>query len=66
MQLDADEDGEPFFKPPAVAPAPLRPSDEQREGEEQYRAQRGNTGEPREQGESEQEAVAIATIEQEE
>lgn len=66
MQLDADEDGEPFFKPPAVAPAPLRTSDQQREGEEQHRAQQGNTGEPREQDESEQEAVAIATIEQEE
>ena len=66
MQLDADEDGEPFFKPPAVAPAPLRTSDQQRESEEQHRAQQGSTGEPKEQGESEQEAVAIATIEQEE
>lgn len=25
MQLDADDDGEPFFKPQAIAPAPLRP-----------------------------------------
>ena len=23
MQLDADEDGEPFFKPPSITPAPV-------------------------------------------
>lgn len=65
MQLDADEDGEPFFKPPAVAPAPLRPNDEHSEGEEQHRAQQSNTSEP-EEGKSEQGVAAIATAEQEE
>lgn len=64
MQLDADEDGEPFFKPPVVAPAPLQPSDEQPESEEQHRVQQSNTSEPRE--ESESEAAAIPTAEQEE
>ena len=23
MQLDADEDGQPFYRPPVIAPAPL-------------------------------------------
>lgn len=23
MQLDADEDGQPFYRPPLIAPAPL-------------------------------------------
>ncbi len=35
MQLDADEDGEPFFKPPALAPASVQQRDDQPEGEEQ-------------------------------
>ncbi|KAF6240431.1 hypothetical protein HO173_001099 [Letharia columbiana] len=64
MQLDADEDGEPFFKPPTVAPAPLRPSDEQSEGGQQHRAQQNITSESREDGEVEHGAAAIATTEQ--
>lgn len=60
MQFDADEDGEPFFKPPAVSPAPLRQQDEQH----------STTKHPPEQGIDEggttQEAAATATIEQEE
>ncbi|KAL8789248.1 MAG: hypothetical protein Q9195_006894 [Heterodermia aff. obscurata] len=60
MQFDADEDGEPFFKPPAVSPAPLRQQDEQQ----------STTKHPPEQGIDEggtaQEAAATATIEQEE
>ena len=28
MQLDADEDGEPFFKPPAISAAPAKPKEE--------------------------------------
>ena len=66
MQLDADEDGEPFFKPPAVASVPLRPSDEQPEGEGQHRAQQSTISESREEGESEQGAAAPAAAEQEE
>ena len=55
MQLDADEDGEPFFKPPAVAAAPLQPSDEPPEGKEQHQAQESSMSpsESREEGESE-------------
>ena len=64
MQLDADEDGEPFFKPPAVASAPLRPSDEQPEDKEQHR--QSNEIESGEQGESEQGAAVLAAAEQEE
>ena len=64
MQLDADEDGEPFFKPPAVVSAPLRPSDEQPESAEQHRAQQSNASESREEGESEQGAAAITAAEQ--
>ena len=60
MQFDADEDGEPFFKPPAVSPAPLRQQDEQQI----------TTKHPPEPGIDEggtaQEAAATATIEQEE
>ncbi|MCJ1230705.1 Vacuolar protein sorting-associated protein 5 [Toensbergia leucococca] len=35
MQLDADDDDEPFFKPPVVAPAPIRPEEagQQQRGE---------------------------------
>lgn len=28
MQLDADEDGEPFFRPPAISAAPAKPKEE--------------------------------------
>ena len=60
MQFDADEDGEPFFKPPAVSPAPPRHQDEQQ----------STMKHPTEQGIDEggtmQEAAATATIEQEE
>ncbi|KAI4285351.1 MAG: hypothetical protein L6R38_000707 [Xanthoria sp. 2 TBL-2021] len=28
MQLDADEDGEPFFRPPAISAAPAKPRDD--------------------------------------
>lgn len=66
MQLDADEDGEPFFKPPVVAAAPLQPSEEQPAGEEQHRAQQSNKSESREEGEIEQGAAAIAAAEPEE
>lgn len=50
MQLDADEDGQPFYRPPLIAPAPLltapAPTDEPQ-------LQQG--------GESGQEAAAVAT-----
>ena len=64
MQLDADEDGEPFFKPPGVVSVPSRSTDEQSEGAEQHRAQQSKTSESREEGESEQGAAAITAAEQ--
>lgn len=64
MQLDADEDGEPFFKPSAIAPAPLHNRKELHEGEQQQHSQDpSTTGQPREEGESQQAAAAIAIIE---
>ena len=68
MQLDADEDGEPFFKPPATGSAPLRQKDEQPDSEEQHRAQQNITSEtsgPREEGENEQGAVSVTQAEPE-
>lgn len=59
MQFDADEDGEPFFKPPAIAPAPLKP-DETKE-ESKQRPSRAGPGE----GETDQPAAAAAMVEQE-
>ena len=38
MQLDADEDGEPFFRPPSITPAPIRPHDDQQSSDEQQRS----------------------------
>lgn len=35
MQLDADEDGEPFFKPPAIPQSPLQQRNDQVQSEEQ-------------------------------
>ncbi|KAL8656486.1 MAG: hypothetical protein Q9210_000201 [Variospora velana] len=51
MQLDADEDGEPFFKPPPISAAPLKPKEESGHGLSE---------------ESAQEAAATVTVEQEE
>lgn len=38
MQLDADEDGEPFFRPPVIAPAPnpLKPRENQQPNQQQH------------------------------
>ena len=66
MQLDADEDGEPFFKPPAVGSAPLGQSEEQPEIKGQHRAQPDNRSEPMEAGENELDVSATAAAEQEE
>lgn len=51
MQLDADEDGEPFFKPPAISAAPAKPKEERVHGPSE---------------ESAQEVAATVTAEQEE
>ena len=63
MQLDADEDGEPFFKPPVISPAPIRQRDEQQSSDEQQPGEGSQAGV---EGETEQAAAATATIEQEE
>jgi hypothetical protein len=60
MQFDADEDGEPFFKPPALAPAPLKPSNSQEESKQFPTS--AISGE----GETDQAAAAAATLEPEE
>ncbi|KAL8701878.1 MAG: hypothetical protein Q9224_000291 [Gallowayella concinna] len=51
MQLDADEDGEPFFRPPAISAAPMKPTEEPA---------------PASKDGSDQEAAATMTAEQEE
>lgn len=73
MQLDADEDGEPFFKPRLLAPGPnplLAQQQQQQEGQEgqqQQADQAAPTVEPGGAGVvSDQAAAALATVEQEE
>jgi sorting nexin-1/2 len=76
MQLDADEDGEPFFKPPVLTPAPNpllshqhQQQRQQEEGEQEEQAQDQGvpTVEPGGAGAvSDQAAAALATVEQEE
>ena len=61
MQFDADEDGEPFFKPPAIASAPLKQPNDEQDGSKQRSLSTG-LGE----GETDQAAAAAATVEQEE
>ena len=39
MQMDADEDGEPFFRPPAISAAPAKPRDEPTLGSSESSAQ---------------------------
>lgn len=74
MQLDADEDGEPFFKPPVLAPGPnplLSQQHEQQQQQQTGQEQQANQGVPSvEPGGAdvvgEQVAAALATAEQEE
>lgn len=74
MQLDADEDGEPFFRPPVIAsaPNPLQPRDEnQRQHQQQQRSQNQDSasaepGGGDDGGAREVAVAASATIEQEE
>ena len=60
MQFDADEDGEPFFKPPAVSPAPIEQHDAQ-QPTKQHLPESGI-----DDSRTSQEAAAIATVEQDE
>ena len=66
MQLDADEDGEPFFKPPAVTAAPIQTSGGalQSQVEQQPRDNEETAVEP--EGETSQIAAEAVTAEQEE
>ena len=72
MQLDADEDGEPFFKPPSVSTAPIPKSGEpQSQGEREQQPQQAprDSEETLAAGEvetSQAAAAASATVEQEE
>ena len=61
MQLDADEDGEPFFKPQAIVPAPIHSREDQGPPRQGGESGLGVGG-----GESQVEVAARATVEQEE
>ncbi|MCJ1430127.1 Vacuolar protein sorting-associated protein 5 [Sticta canariensis] len=69
MQLDADEDGEPFFRPPVIAPSPP-PSHTQQQPQQQQdeEAQSRNPTivEPGGENERPQASAAMATVDQEE
>ena len=69
MQLDAEEDGEPFFKPQQQTGAPpvSGKQKELEDGEEQDVDQRPpQTGEDEQRGEAAQAAADRSTVEQEE
>ncbi|KAL9128104.1 MAG: hypothetical protein Q9217_003157 [Psora testacea] len=70
MQLDADEDGEPFFKPQPAVTAPFRNNQqkmqEDGEGVEQSQQRQGEEDGNIGEGETAQAAAATATLEQEE
>ena len=69
MQLDVDEDDEPFFKPAVVQTEPLIPKSK-REAQQQQQPDKGGpqtTVAPRDgASHAEVEAAATATVEQEE
>ena len=68
MQLDADEDGEPFYKPPAISPAPIQHRNEQQPSDEPSQGGQSLSGETLQdagEGETEQAAAATATTEHE-
>lgn len=80
MQLDANDDGEPFFKPPVLAPAAatgerspeLRQDDQRDQGERERERGQGLGELQQQQGGINEESVAAAaaaatlTLEQEE
>lgn len=70
MQLDADEDGEPFFRPPIIAPSPLPPLNQQQQSqqqqEEESQSRNPTIVEPGGEIERPQASAATATLEQEE
>ena len=70
MQLDADEDGEPFFKPQQVNAAPTASSTlgvkEEGAGAEHSQQSPENDDRSRVEEETAQAAIPIATTEQEE
>jgi len=63
MQLDADEDGEPFFRPPAVTTAPIGKRDDQPHINEQERQQR-SSDEGADESQAGQVAPTTAVVEQ--
>ena len=67
MQLDADEDGEPFFKPQQVNAAPTASSKPKKEGDvnEHTEQSPGIDDQGRGEGETAQAAAATTTAEQE-
>lgn len=66
MQLDADEDGEPFFKPPAIASAPIRQDEGQHASEDQPQQTPVDSSQLLGEDETERAAAATETVDQEE
>lgn len=69
MQLDADEDGEPFFRPPVIAPSPLPSHTQQQpqqQQEEEAQSRNPTIVEPGGENERPQASAAMATVDQEE
>lgn len=64
MQLDAEEDGEPFFKPPAVNAAPIGKPDDPPTVEEHQRQPQNDDG-AIDADATERATAAIATVGQE-
>lgn len=65
MQLDADEDGEPFFKPPAVAQSTIQQQPDRKLVNEEQAEQQAGPDQASAQGQPHEAAAASATIEAE-
>ena len=66
MQLDADEDGEPFFKPQTAAPAAIQQRGDQQPTSDQPVELQSDTAQFPGQGHAQQTPAATATIEEDE
>ena len=65
MQLDADEDGEPFFKPPGITPAPIQQEGDRKTANEEQVEQQSRLERAPEQDQTQQAAAGTAQIEAE-
>ena len=62
MQLDADEDGEPFYTPPIIVPASVPERDNQPQGEDLHDSQRNSTDPEAEESKTQPTITPTATI----